>query len=321
MTSTPGTDTVAAVRTMAVDATTAEVLTALAGAAVQPVLLKGPAIAHWLYSEGEARTYVDVDLLIAPAQLASAEDVLRGLGFESIVRHYEQGRRLEHDSLWIRPGTPAHVDLHRTLPRTRGVSPQWVWRQLWPRTCEMELPPPGTSVRILDEPARALLVALHVAHHVGYDEIAVKPMADLQRAVAKLPLAVWRDAAALARTLRAEPQMSRGLHAIPDGVRLVSELGLPAPSSEYNEAAGFERLAASRTWGDRVRLLARVLLPSPAYLRWSSKLARRGRLGFAVAYLTHPIVVAIHAPRGYLIWRRYRSAPSQPGERSSRSSA
>ena len=288
-----------------------------------PVLLKGPAIARWLYDGSETRTYVDVDLLIAPdAARHGRRACCARWAFASVARHYEQGRRLEHDSLWIRPGTAAHVDLHRTLPRARGVSPQWVWRQLWPRTYEMQLPAPGTSVRVLDEPARALLVALHVAHHVGYGEIAVKPLADLQRAVAKLPLAVWRDAAALARNLRAEPQMSRGLHAIPDGAR--ARLSARAARAEQRAQRG-RRLRAARRLAHAAATgrgcWRRVLLPSPAYLRWSSKLARRGRLGFAVAYLTHPIVVALHAPRGYLIWRRYRSAPGQPGERSSRSSA
>jgi hypothetical protein len=170
----------------------------------------------------------------------------------------------------------------------------------------MDLPAPGTSAWVLDEPARALLVALHVAHHLGDEEPSIKALADLRRAVAKAPREAWNDAASLARTLRADPQMSRGLHALPEGSVLASRLGLPEPSSQRNEAAGFERFAASTSLVGRARLLSRVLLPSPSYLRWTSKLARRGRLGFALAYLLHPLDVVFHAPRGYFVWRRAR---------------
>lgn len=295
-------------RALSVDALMPEVLSALSGASVEHVLLKGPAIAAWLYRPDESRPYVDADLLIKPQHLATAEDVLRGLGFRSMVRDYEDGRRLEHDSLWVREGTGVTIDLHRTLPRVRGMSPEWVWRHLWPRTHEISLPAPGGTVRVLDEPALALLVALHAAHHVGHSDLEIQPIADLRRALAKLDLQVWREAFRLAEALRAGPQMSRGLHATAEGSELAAALGLPAPSSEENEAAGFERLAASRTAWGRARLLVRVLIPSPSYLRWSSRLARSGRVGFLLAYLTHPFVTLFHAPRGYRVWRQSRRA-------------
>src|SRR5258708_6747671 len=81
----------------------------------------------------------------------------------------------------------------------------------------------------LDQTACARRVALQAAPHLGYGEASQKARDDLRRAVAKAPPQMWENAVALARKLRAEPQMSRGLHAIPEGSALASRLGLPAP--------------------------------------------------------------------------------------------
>jgi hypothetical protein len=248
-------------------------------------------------------------VLLSPDEHVRAQALLAEMGFRRVVRDYEQGRRIEHDSPWALDGV-ASVDLHLTLPRVRGVSPEAVWRALWPHTVERDLPAGGQRVRVLDEPAAALLVGLHAAHHSGYDELELKPLEDLRRAVDRVPVSVWREAATLARTLRAEPQLSRGLHTVASGAELARTLGLADPSSERNQAAGFERLAATRDRRERARMLARALVPSPSYLRWSSRLARRGRRGLVAAYVLRPFVLAAHAPWGYVVWRRARRRPA-----------
>jgi hypothetical protein len=278
---------------------------ALQNAGVTPVLLKGPVLARWLYGPDELRPYGDVDLLVAPDEHARAEGGLRALGFRRVRRDYESARRIEHDSAWVR-GDADVIDLHITLPRLRGVSPEVAWRHLGPLTVEDDLPAPGARVRVLAEVPRALLVALHAAHHLGYGEVAVQPLEDLRRALARLPAPLWIEVAELAATLRARPQLARGLHALPDGAALAARLGLPAPSSERAEAAGFERLQAAGGPAARARLIARALVPTPSYLRWSSPLARRGRVGLALAYLGRPLVMAARAPRAYLVFRRVR---------------
>ncbi len=302
---------------LAVDALTAEVVDALNRAEIEFILLKGPAIGRWLYDESEFRPYVDVDLLVAPIRHSAAEQVLRALSLTRITRDYEHHGRLEHDEVWRRPTTTATLDLHRTLPGVRGTSPERVWRELWPRTAEMQLPPPGRSVRVLNEPALALLVALHAAHHLGEGEIAAKPLLDLERARARASREVWGQSAELARKLRAGPQMARGLHAVSGGPELASSLGLPAPASGREEASGFERFAAADSTGERLGLMLHALIPPPDYLRFSSSLARRGWLGLGLSYLCHPFVAAARGSRGFLIWRqdqrRRRTNPAQPG--------
>jgi hypothetical protein len=311
----------AAARTLAVDVLTGEVLEALRRAAIQPILLKGPAIAQWLYGADEFRPYIDVDLLVDPSQHAAAKEVLRQLDLLRVRRDYERAGRLEHDDVWIQPGTAGIVDLHRTLPGVRGTSPERVWRELWPRTAEMQLPPPGGSVRVLNKPALALLVALHAAHHLGEDEMVVKPLADLERASARASREVWVQSAELALQLRAGPQMARGLHAVPGGSGLASSLGLPAPAGGREEASGIERFAAAESTGERLGLILHALIPPADYLRFSSSLARRGRLGLGLSYLCHPFLAAARGSRGFLIWRqdqrRRRANGAQPGIRPS----
>jgi hypothetical protein len=270
------------------------------------VLLKGPVLAEWLYDEGDPRPYVDADLLISPTQHGEAERVLRRLGFTRMLRAWENERRVEHDSEWQRSGDVGVIDLHRTLPGVRGVSPETLWSHIWPRTVDWRMPAPGGIVRVLDEPGRALLVALHAAHHLAEDGFSDRPLADLERALARTPLRTWEEAALLARQLRAAPHLARGLHAVSGGDVLAARLGLPPPSSGHEVAEGIERLAAARGVRPRLRLLVGALWPSPSYLRWSSSLARRGPLGLVVAYLVRPLIVVVNAFRGYWTWRRQR---------------
>ncbi len=46
------------------------------------ILLKGPAIASWLYADGTHRPYGDADLLVSPENWERAEALLQHLGFE-----------------------------------------------------------------------------------------------------------------------------------------------------------------------------------------------------------------------------------------------
>lgn len=68
-----------AVRVLAVDRVTAEVVPALAAVGIRPILLKGPSIARWLYPSG-GRSYGDTDLLVPPADFARAGSVLERPG-------------------------------------------------------------------------------------------------------------------------------------------------------------------------------------------------------------------------------------------------
>ena len=72
----------AAVRVLAQEAETLEVVDVLARSGVQSLVLKGVAAGHLLYpGEHTLRFSSDIDILVAPGDLAAAEDILRGNDF------------------------------------------------------------------------------------------------------------------------------------------------------------------------------------------------------------------------------------------------
>lgn len=262
--------------TMLADALAAEVVQGLQAAGVEPILLKGSSVADRLYPGG-GRPYVDVDLLIAPADFARAETALSGMGLRPDVRPWEQPDHFEHDAPWRRPGEPATADLHRTLPGVRRAAPQEVWQALARHAVPRPLPGCSVTVLTLDDAGIALVLALHLAHHRDQPFFDyAKPMADLERALDLLPLRSWQQAAGLAGRLRCEARFARGLCSVSGGAAMVQALGLPRRGP---------RAVARR--------LVRALAPPPAWIRWNWPLARRGRLGLAAAYVLRPAVVLI----------------------------
>ena len=91
-----------ATRRLALEAATAQVVGSLSGLGVRSILLKGPALAGWLYGAPDQRPYGDVDLLVAPHQFDLAETCLGPLGFSyrrAGARPHEQVRHAHH---WMR---------------------------------------------------------------------------------------------------------------------------------------------------------------------------------------------------------------------------
>ncbi len=88
----------------------------------RPILLKGPALAAWLY-EDAFRRYGDVDLLVEEGRMGDAESVLSELGFG----YGQPGwRELAHS--WKRPDGKT-VDLHRSLVGV-AAPPARLWQEL-----------------------------------------------------------------------------------------------------------------------------------------------------------------------------------------------
>ena len=287
---------------MRVDATTAEVVSALRASGVRSILLKGPAVGRWLYGEVGERRYTDTDLLISPHNRRQAQRVLRRLGFRrgqrglfGVAREWHRGRDF--------------VDLHISLVGVEA-SPATAWSVLSRETTATAVG--WTEVDILGPPARALHLATHVAQHHAYFPRA---SADLERALSVLPPELWRAAAALASELGAEGAFAAGLRRVPNGAAMVTELGLDARSSAATAllehgapptALGFAQLAASRSPVTVVTLAFRALVPRRSYMRREWRIARRGELGLAAAYVLRVVHLARNAPRGLRAWRSAR---------------
>src|SRR5256885_8541101 len=109
----------AAARTLAVDALSAEAIAALRDAGVRSILLKGPALARWLYDDGSLRAYGDCDLLVDPRDVERAGQVLRRLGFSPFGERadaYTSAMAPPHAEGWTRGARKGEmVDLHDGL--------------------------------------------------------------------------------------------------------------------------------------------------------------------------------------------------------------
>lgn len=299
----------AAARTLSVDAWTVEAVAALQRAGIPCILIKGAAIAAWLYP-GELRPYGDADLLVPPAALAKARRVLARLGYEEGVNvgepHPLPSGWIVHSRPWLRRRDGATVDLHHTLWAV-PASPADVWRLLADRAGIVRLG--ERPVLVPDEPSLALIVALHALQHEGRHD---RPAQELRRALQQVDEDTWREACALAEQMNAVPHVSRALRLWPEGVQLADRLHLP--ESEIVElqggpaamAIGFERLAAARDTREKLQFLGSELAPSASFMRWWRPWAGRGRLALALGYVYRALWLASHALPGYVAWRRRR---------------
>jgi len=298
----------AAAITLGADVAGREAIAGLRDAGVPVLLLKGPALTH---AFGSRRVYGDVDLLVPPGEADRAGTVLESLGFRRLLRDGDVPLRgAQHAHEWRRDADRASVDLHVTLSGA-GVPPEAVWAAL-----DATAGPLGSgevNARVPAPHALALLVALHAAHH-GPGE--TKPLADLERALTVLPPETWRAAAELATRLDARAAFAAGLRLSPAGRQLAGRLGLGrrmSPDVSLRAAGapppalGLLGLLES-DGGIRAKagLVARGLVPSPAGLRLGRPIARRGPLGLATAYVTHPLWLARHLPPSLAAVRRAR---------------
>src|SRR5688572_18525084 len=98
-----------------VDRVTAEMSRAFAARGIPSIVLKGPAIAQWLYEADEVRTYGDSDFLIPHEHWDLAGSVLREEGFQNLLVEMAHPRMQSHASDgWERRGVD-NVDLHSTV--------------------------------------------------------------------------------------------------------------------------------------------------------------------------------------------------------------
>ena len=297
---------------MTIDAATAELFSALAQAGARARLLKGPAIARWLYHDPDEREYGDCDVLIAPEWLADAERALEALGYE---REYDD-RALpewwrEHASAWLRHRDGVSVDLHRTLVGV-GVPDPECWQLLSADPGSLRIV--DTEVLTLNEPARMLHVALHAAQHGPGRGQGIQ---DLNRTLERGDDQVWRDAAGLARSLHAEDALAAGLALSESGRALATRLELPSAGAAIDarlRAAGapspaltFEALASAAGLRARAAIVWRKLVPPAEFMTHWDPAAERGGARLLWAYARRPAWVLRQAPAGLRAWQRARS--------------
>ncbi|MGI8873758.1 MAG: nucleotidyltransferase family protein [Egibacteraceae bacterium] len=294
---------------LAVDAVTAEVTRAFRLAQVQAILLRGAALAGWLYGEDGGRGYRDVDLLVPPSQTRAAEQILERLGFLHRQAGFGAGESAEHSGEWLRSRPAVVVDLHRTLTGA-AAGPGAVWEALAEGREQIEVA--GAAVDVPAIHARVLVVTLHAAQHGIAGE---RQLRDLGLALERAPSETWIAAARLAQWLEAGAAFGAGLRLLREGTALAASLGISLSTdtetslraaSASATSIGFARWAGTPGAGGKLAIIERKLFPTAAFMRHWSRLARRGRLGLGLAYLWRPFWLLLRLLPSVLAWRRAR---------------
>ncbi len=298
----------AVARTLWLDRQAAIAAAQLQEAGVPSILLKGAAVATWLYQDGAARPYGDIDLLVSPGDFDRAKATLAELGYVHRLAGAAACEFGPNEQELVRPDGIC-IDLHHRL---LGVpSSTRCWEVLSGRTVPLALGS-GAEVEVLDEPARAMHLALHAAQN---GPAGTKSIADLTRGLQQLPSSHWQEAARLAAELDATAAFASGLRLVPAGAALAEELGLPRSltvelavraRSASEKAFVFQQLAEARGLRAKAALMARKLFPTAVFMRATYPAASRGRLGLLAARLEHLLTLPAKAARGLSTWRRAR---------------
>jgi hypothetical protein len=299
-----------AMHTALVDRLAARMSVAFSRAGIPHVLLKGAALAQWLYGPDELRTYGDADFLVPIERWDDAGAVLRDAGFSEALDPLGHPRMESYTSHpWSSPA--GDVDLHASLYGLNADF-QTVWRELGSQPDRIELE--GVQVPVLPISGRLLHVALHVAQH---PELQSQTSKDLERALARVSFDAWRDAARLAERLGALPTFAAGLVTVPESRALAERLGIADVSSvdtllraaQVPLAEALNELLATPGLRAKLRALVRELAPTPDFMRWWLPRRASGRIGLALAYVWRPIYLVSRLPAAIrAVWRARRAA-------------
>ena len=294
------------------------VLDAFDAAGVQFLLLKGPSLARLLYAEHEHRGYSDIDLLIAPDDLAEARRTLAGLGYGKSSSQFgiDDVAGIQHSEQWGQRGEtgPLWIDLHWSLGGCEAPDPA-VWDALARRSTSIDHA--GREVAVLGLSALAFHLALHAAQHGSSDR---KAMGDLARGLERWGIEIWSSAAAVADETGATQTFAAGLRLLPVGAALASGLGLPPANgvaweirhrqSRPRGTFHLEAFAEARGMRARANVLRRSLIPTREWIRWEIPWAARGRLALLAAYAWHILRTPAWALRAWRFRRGARRAGS-----------
>jgi hypothetical protein len=296
------------VRSLVLDDACRTIVGRLTAAGQRFIMLKGATIATWLYEDPAQRTYVDLDVLVPPAEESAVVELLRGIGYQPLLTPSTLSI-LSPEEQPLRNKLGVDIDLHTALKGVR-LPREEAWEILSASTVPWDWA--GVPVPALALPARAMHLALHLAQNGLADAKAAQ---DLRLGLARVDHSTWEAAKELAGRLQALDAFTAGLTALTEGEELASRLGLAALSSvEYQmraasvfpPAARLERLLANQTWRQRLSTGRAYLFPSADWLRLHDPKGTTSRWGLIRARYLYAAGLLPRAMRAVRERRRFR---------------
>lgn len=194
----------------------ARLLGSMLDAGVEPIVMKGTALAYSLYSTPAARRRGDTDILVPRHLIAPARKVLEELGFE------RQADRMVLQETWLRTergGFDHLVDLHWRIDGSAAVASHLERGDLAARTIPLRAL--GERVVGLGALANLLLISINRSeHHLhGYVAGAERVFdgdrliwaVDIDACCACFAQSDWEELSSIARTTGAAASIASGL--------------------------------------------------------------------------------------------------------------
>ncbi len=240
---------------------------------VEPLALKGPALAMAAYGAITLRQFTDLDLLVREREVGRAFEILLQDGYAPRAGFglADLSRRGAFELAMVNPATPTEIDLHwRLVPPYFALAPEG--EGLWQRAVSVEIE--GTAVRTLATADHLLYLCAHGAKH-GWE--ALGGICDLAELMRRSPID-WNE-------LRARTDHIGAHRVLALGLLLAHELlDAPVPAS---------LLATARSEPSVVRAARSFVgyVSNPAdsgpgfYQRWSVPLRVIARPGARLRYL------------------------------------
>ena len=262
---------------------------ALAPLAIEWVWLKGYALAHSVYPRPALRPMLDLDILVPAERCAEAEHALRAAGYlsEDAPPMYPGVERSQHHLEHLRSPGGIILEVHMRLHPSERLLPP---RELaWFRARTMETRAAGVVVRHFTPEAQLLHLCGHAILQHGEGDLRLQRFYDCHLLIAQTLRFDWRallDQAARLGWSYAIDRMLTRTHdyfrtVIPDEVwHELRHAGSGDPKATWARkvAVALEGKGAASAIA-RARAFApsplfalyqglRVLVPSPAYMRW-----------------------------------------------------
>jgi hypothetical protein len=193
----------------------------LQAAGLEYLVLKGPVLAERVYRRADLRSYVDIDLLVAPADFGAALAALEAAGCAVYERNWQLARKRLLGELRLFTPAGAVLDLHWHVIADRAT------RAAFPvdlaavrgRACTVAVG--GRPVRTLDPADTVVHLALHASLAGGHRLVWLK---DLEQAMLAPDAPQWSELEPRAAEWRAGPALALML------ARAGRTLGVPVPA-------------------------------------------------------------------------------------------
>jgi hypothetical protein len=245
----------------------ADIVRTLGGKGIEPLVLKGPALAELHYPDPTLRSYHDLDLLVRPAQLPLALDTLEAAGHRLLDANWDQlfANRAGEVHLMAPRGTV--VDLHWQLFNDEELR-SWVSvdvEDAIKRSRRTEIN--GCPVRVLDRVDNFVFVGVHACRSGGDRLIWLQDVALCARDAELDPAEAWRRVDEWRVRTAIELVVGRAedsLGAIPAGLR-------PPPNVYARIDSLLTRMSPIQDTAGRrsaIRLLARAAGDRPSDSAW-----------------------------------------------------